>query len=191
MLCSRPTEDALSGPRQEVSMTLTTTIDVTAVSGSEARAYVLGRYDTAIRYYWSASAVNKRWYKWTRYLTVVLGAGVTLLATLAASSVVTGAWSPVVSIATPLAAALLTITGGLSQTFQWGAAWQEMVLTAERLERERDRLMVMPPAQVDPVAAIDTLNELVLSESAGFFKRILGSAPSDSERELARRSLDE
>ena len=160
----------------------------TNATGGEAREYVLRRYDGAIRYYWSAAATNKRWYKWTRYLTVVLGACVTLLATVASSTVLTGVWGPIVSVVTPVSAALLTITGGLSQTFQWGAAWQEMVLTAERLERERDRLMVTPPSDVDPATAVNTLNELVLSESIGFFKRILGSAPSVAQAENPKLS---
>ena len=87
----------------------------TTATGGEARTYVLRRYDAAISYYWSAAATNKRWYKWTRYLTVVLGACVTLLATVASSTVLAGVWGPVVSVITPLSAALLTITGGLSR----------------------------------------------------------------------------
>jgi hypothetical protein len=144
-----------------------------------ARDYVLKRYDEAIRYYWKASALNRRLYKWTRYLVVVFGAVVTLLASLSSSSIVTGGWGLAVDIATPLVAAVLTIIGGLSQSFQWGAAWQEMVLTAERLERERDRILV---ARSDPAADLDTLNELVLRESEGFFTRILGSVQATAPK---------
>jgi hypothetical protein len=137
-----------------------------------SRDYVVKRYDDAIRYYWKASALNKRLYKWTRYLVVVFGAVVTLLASISSSSMVTGRWTLAVAIATPVLAAVLTIVSGLSQSFQWGAAWQEMVLTATRLERERDRIQV---TRSDPAADLDVLNNLVLRESEGFFTRILGS----------------
>ena len=138
-----------------------------------SREYVLKRYDDAIRYYWKASALNRRLYKWSRYLVVAFGAVVTLFASISSSSMITGAWSTAVAIATPLLAALLTIIGGLSQSFQWGAAWQEMVLAAERLERERDRIIVSRSS--DPTKDLEILHSLVLQESEGFFTRILGS----------------
>ena len=145
---------------------------VDAPDVSSARDYVLKRYNDSIGYYWKASALNRRLYKWTRYLVVVLGAVVTLLASISSTSVFTGAWGTTVAVATPIVAAVLTIIGGLSQSFQWGAAWQEMVLTAERLERERDRIIV---SRSDPAADLEMLNALVLRESEGFFTRILGS----------------
>jgi hypothetical protein len=138
----------------------------------ERKQYVLERYDQSIRYYWRASNATKRWYKWTRYLTVVLGATVTLLASLSSSELVTGSWVTSIGLVTPVGAAILTVVGGLSQSFQWGAAWQEMVLTAERLERERDRILV---TESDPAQDLDILNRLVLAESRGFFTRILGA----------------
>jgi hypothetical protein len=67
---------------------------------------------------------------------------------------------------------VLTIIGGLSQSFQWGAAWQQMVVTAEKLERERDRIMV---TRGDAEADLAILHQLVLDESQSFFTRILGS----------------
>ena len=144
-----------------------------------ARDYVLKRYNDAISYYWKASALNRRLYKWTRYLVVVFGAVLTLLASISSSSLVTGGLSTAVAVATPILAAVLTITGGLSQSFQWGAAWQEMVLTAEKLERDRDRIMV---TRSDPEADLETLNSLVLQESEGFFTRILGSVQATALR---------
>jgi ABC-type multidrug transport system fused ATPase/permease subunit len=139
---------------------------------TNAREFVLKRYDDAIRYYWKSSTFNRRLYKWSRYLVVVFGAAVTLLASIATSSMITGTWSTVVGVVTPIVAAALTIIGGLSQSFQWGAAWQEMVLSAERLERERDRIMV---TRSDPIKDLEVLHSLVLQESEGFFTRILGS----------------
>jgi hypothetical protein len=144
-----------------------------------SRDYVLQRYNEAIRYYWKASALNRRLYKWSRYLVVVFGAVVTLLASISSSSMITGAWSTAVAIATPLVAAVLTIIGGLSQSFQWGAAWQEMVLAAERLERERDRIMV---TRSDPTKDLEILHSHVLQESEGFFTRILGSVQTSGSR---------
>ena len=42
--------------------------------------YIQNRYKAVIEYYWKASKNNKRWYKVTRTLTVILGASVTLIA---------------------------------------------------------------------------------------------------------------
>ena len=144
-----------------------------------ARDYVIKRYNDAISYYWKASRFNRRLYKWTRYLVIVFGALVTLLASISSASQITGVWATALAIATPLLAAVLTIIGGLSQSFQWGAAWQEMVLTAERLERERDRILV---TRGDPEADLETLHKLVLQESEGFFMRILGSVQPTAQR---------
>ena len=156
---------------------------VDAVETSGGREYVLKRYDESIRYYWKASALNRRLYKWTRYLVVVFGAAVTLLASISSTNVFTGGWELAVQIATPLVAAVLTVIGGLSQSFQWGAAWQEMVLTAERLERERDRILV---TRSDPEQDLEVLNSLVLRESEGFFTRILGSVQPSAPPEKPR-----
>lgn len=142
------------------------------VSDAGSRELVLKRYDDAIAYYWKSSRFNRRLYKWSRYLVVVFGAVVTLLASISSSSLITGAWSTTVAVATPVVAAVLTIIGGLSQSFQWGAAWQEMVLAAERLERERDRILV---SRSHPAKDLEILHSLVLQESEGFFTRILGS----------------
>ena len=144
-----------------------------------ARDYVIKRYDDAISYYWKASRFNRRLYKWTRYLVIVLGALVTLLASISSASGLAGMPATIVAVATPVLAAALTIIGGLSQSFQWGAAWQEMVLTAERLERERDRIFV---ARGDPEADLEILHTLVLQESEGFFMRILGSVQPTAQR---------
>jgi len=143
---------------------------------SRSREFVLERYDRAIDYYWKASRMNRRFYKWTRYLVVVIGALVTLLASLSAASAMSGYWQIAINVATPISAAVLTIIGGLSQSFQWGAAWQQMVLTAEKLERERDRIIV---TRSDAENDLKILHQLVLEESRGFFTRILGSVQVD------------
>ena len=89
-----------------------------APGSGEYPSHVLQRYENTIRYYWRASARNKRAYKWTRYLTVVLGALVTLVASLSAANFLVSPWTTVFSIATPTLAFILTITAGLMQSFQ-------------------------------------------------------------------------
>ncbi|UCD49190.1 MAG: DUF4231 domain-containing protein [Phycisphaerales bacterium] len=151
--------------------------------------YILGRYKDAIRYYWKASRYNKRAYKLTRMLVIVLGASVTLVASLASADFIAASpvWSTGFKIAAPVLAAILTIVSGFSQTFQWGAAWRDMVVNAERLERERDRLTVIAPDQIDPCREADVLNTLIIAETETFFQRLLGgsrkaSQPSDGNQ---------
>jgi len=146
----------------------------------KARLYVLDRYDQQIGYYWQKSRANKRGYKWYRYMIVVFGALVTLVAALSSSEFITGSalLAATFAIATPVLAALLTILNGFSQSFQWGAAWREMVLSAERLEKERDRITVSPINERDPVSELEFMNSTVLEESQGFFNRILGRSQS-------------
>jgi hypothetical protein len=148
---------------------------MTAVENSHT--FVEERYKAAIAYYWKASRNNKRWYKLTRILTIVLGATVTLIASLSSAKFVTGdpTWERFFALGTPILAAALAIVGGFSQTFQWGAAWQDMVMTAERLEKERDRFKVTKPEDRDLAKEVAILNDLVLTESQGFFYRIFGS----------------
>ena len=88
---------------------------------------LLDRYQERIQFYTKASQNNRRAYKTARYLTVVLGALVTLLASLSSAFFVRGTWLEIgFDILTPLLAAVLAIVGGFSQNFQWGAAWSDM-----------------------------------------------------------------
>ncbi len=68
----------------------------------------------------------------------------------------------------------LTILNGFSQTFQWGATWRDMVLNAQTLERERDRIELSKLDQLDFVGESNRMNDLIIGESRGFFERILG-----------------
>jgi hypothetical protein len=150
----------------------------------EARQYVLKRYDDQIAYYWKASANNKRYYQVTRYLLIVLGAFVTLISSLSSADFVKASSSLSVAFAvgTPLLAASMAIVGGVSQAFQWGAAWSDMVITASRLEKERHRIAVTPPERLDPIQEMALLDDLVLTETQGFFQRLFGSGgPAKSE----------
>jgi hypothetical protein len=55
-------------------------------------------------------------------------------------------------------------------------AWQDKVLTAERLRKERDRFIVTKPEELNLPAEIILINDFVLAESQSFFERILGRA---------------
>ena len=52
----------------------------------EKARHIDERYKNAIAYYWKASRNNKKWYKFTRSFTVILGALLTLIASLASST---------------------------------------------------------------------------------------------------------
>jgi len=78
--------------------------------------YIEERYADAIAYYWQASRSNKRDYKLTRSLMVIMGALVTLVASLSSSSfIVSGSFLDYAfKLGTPLLAASLTIIAGFS-----------------------------------------------------------------------------
>ncbi len=134
------------------------------------------RYIETIEYYWTASKNNKKWYKWTRSLTIIFGALVTLIASLSSSKMLPE--NSVVGIfftfGTPALAACLTIIAGFSQSFQWGSTWQNMVLTAQHVQKEYDKFLVTDPANRDYLREAEKLNEFIISESRGFFERMLG-----------------
>jgi len=134
---------------------------------------LLDRYQERIQYYSKASQNNKRAYKTARYLTVVLGALVTLLASLSSAFFVRGTWLETgLDVLTPLLAAGLVIVGGFSQNFQWGAAWSDMRIAAERLETERDRISATPPDQIDVVRELALLDAMVMDETRSFFRLV-------------------
>ncbi len=147
--------------------------------------FVLEQYRKRIDYYWKTSRANKNGYKYSRYLTILLGSVVTLITALAASEQIKS-WElqATFQILAPVLAAILTIVGGFAQSFHWGSAWREMVLTALRLEQEYDRLRVLPDDQRDPVAEIERLYELVLTEGQSFFERLVGVGAKDEKEQL-------
>ena len=80
------------------------------------------------------------------------------------------------AIATPLLAALLAIITGLSQNFQWGSAWRGMVIAAQTLQKQEDRIKLLQPGDVDAIEEISALNDVVLGETQQFFERVTGAA---------------
>jgi hypothetical protein len=141
---------------------------------------VLARCEENIAYYRTAARHNKRAYKVMRYLTVVLGALVTLLSSLSSAGFVQQDRRLEIAfdVLTPVLAAAMAVVAGFSQTFQWGAAWSDMEIMRTRLERERDRLSVTPAEQFDPVREMTLVDDLVLAETQGFFQRLFGSGSS-------------
>jgi hypothetical protein len=138
--------------------------------------YVYDIYVGQIEYYHRTGAANKRNYKSYRSLTIIFGALVTLVASLTSSQFVANAgleW--LLSITTPILAAALTIINGLGQSFQWGATWRDMMLTAQRLEKERDRFLATPPEKRNHRRELQIINDLVLQETRAFFQRVLDS----------------
>ena len=140
--------------------------------------YIQNKYRQAIAYYWKASRANRNWYKITRSLTVVFGALVTLISSLASSKMIEepSMTATAFAIGTPIMAALLTIIAGFSQNFQWGSTWQNMVITAQMLQKELDTWIVTPPDQRDYEKEVIKLNDFVITETEEFFERMLGGA---------------
>ena len=147
---------------------------------TDVRKFLLQTYSDKIAYYWKSSTSNKRAYKITRILTLVLGALVTMMSSLTSVKFTDGnAWlGATFAVCTPLFAATLAVVGGISQSFQWGATWSDMVIVAERLEKERNRLTVLPLDQIDAVKELALLDDLVISETDSFFQRLFGSSGS-------------
>ncbi len=137
-------------------------------------SYVLKLYQDKIDYYWSASRTNKASYKRYRTWTIVLGAGVALISSLAAGNLFEGKLGTFVSILTPVMAATLTVINGLGQNFHWGATWRDMVVNATRLEMERDRFLATPQTRDCP-QELANLNGIILEETKNFFQRVLDS----------------
>ena len=139
--------------------------------------YVLGRYERAINYYWNAGKSNKRSYKLTRSITISLGALVTLISSLASANFIEEnvLCSTLFAILTPILAAILTIVGGLANSFHWGATWRDMILNASNLERERDIFLATKPEERDIKVELVKMNDSVIKETDRFFKRVLDS----------------
>jgi len=91
------------------------------------------RYQDTINYYCSASNSNKRCYKLTRSLTFVFGALVTLVSSHSSSEIIVESsfLEKIFALGTFVLAAILIIVAGLSQCFQWGSTWQNMVISAD------------------------------------------------------------
>ena len=156
-------------------------------TAQEMDQYIQKRYNEAISYYWRASTTNKRWYKITRSLTVIIGSLVTLISALASSERIVNnePLDIIFSLGTPVLAAVLTIVAGFSQSFQWGSTWQNMILTAQQLQKDYDRYLVTPLDKRNFAEEADKLNYFVITESEGFFERMLGIGKTKEKKKKA------
>lgn len=161
-------------------------LDLTDGKIEDMDRYVYNLYYEQIEYYKQKGAYNKKYYKNYRALTIILGALVTLIASMATSKIVTDyVWLDVIfTVTTPVLAASLTIINGLSQNFQWGAAWRDMSVNAQRLEKERDRFLATPVGKRNYKNELNILNDIVLQETRAFFQRVLDSevVPTETPR---------
>ena len=135
--------------------------------------YVLSKYDNAIKYYWNAGKTNKRSYKFTRTIVITLGACVTLFSSLGSAEFIPGGVKTLFAILTPVLAAILTITGGLANSFHWGATWRDMTINASILEKDRDIFLATKPEERDIKTELAKINESVIEETGRFFQRVL------------------
>ncbi len=147
-----------------------------ALAGFDAKSHLLEQYGKRIDYYWRVAGKNKRQYMSARFAMVILGALVTLLSSLGSAEVLKGWPAGVLAVLTPLTAAVLTVATGFSQQFQWGPAWSEMVLTATKLESERNRIFATADADLNLKAELASLDAIVMAETKTFFGRLFGSA---------------
>lgn len=146
--------------------------------------YVHQAYDKQIDWYWKTSSYNKQSYKRYRFWTIVLGALVTLIASLTTTEIITK--DPIIkgifTLLTPILAAVLTIINTMSQNFQWGATWRDMVINASRLQKEKNRFLATKAEERDYRKELNRINSIVLEETQAFFRRILDTeaVPGDT-----------
>jgi hypothetical protein len=155
--------------------------------------YIHETYDDKIRYYWRSSSANKKNFRRYRTWTTILGALVTLIASLNTAQFIqaNAIVANIFMIGTPILAATLTIISGLSQNFQWGATWRDMVVNAQRLELERDRFLATRPENRDYQKELQIINETVMDETRSFFQRVLDSEVVLPHASPANRSINQ
>ena len=155
--------------------------------------YVHQTYEKQINWYWNASSKNKKSYKRYRTWTIVLGALVTLISSLTTTELIANI--PILSnifiILTPVLAATLTVSNTLSQNFQWGATWRDMVVNATRLQKEKNRFLATEAKERKYKRELIIINNIVLQETEAFFKRILDTEAVPMEAPPKENGSDE
>jgi hypothetical protein len=146
---------------------------------------ILKKYQDKIDYYWKASRDNKNFYKRSRACIIIFGSVVTLMSSLSSASFIqeTEGLKIVFSVLTPVLAALLTIIGGFAQNFHWGAAWRDMVINAERLEKAHDLFLATKPEARDNKKELIVMHDLIIKETHNFFQRVLENEIKPKEQE--------
>jgi len=146
---------------------------------------VLDSYEKAIKYYWRSSIHNRTTYKRARYLTIIFGAVLTLISSIASAKFIEASdfLNVTFAILTPVLAASLAIIGGFAQSFHWGATWRDMVVNAQKLEKSRDIFLATKPEERDLKNELELMHSMLITETENFFQRVLDSEVKPSEKE--------
>jgi len=153
---------------------------------------ILTKYQKAIKYYWDSSRCNKISYKRSRYSMIILGAVLTLISSISSANFIESVYFLKISfsVLTPILAALLAIIGGFTQSFHWGATWRDMVVNAEKLEKARDLFLATKPENRDLQKELDTMHNMLITETESFFQRVLDSEVKPKEKEFRNSTKD-
>lgn len=135
--------------------------------------YVLSRYRDQINYYWSASGRNKRNFRYYRILPIFLGAFLTFASAISSTDYIASNQPirTIFAIGTPLLAVLLTISNELFKITSWSENWRDGVLTAQRLEKERDCYLALDRDKRNPQKELEKIYKITIRETRSFFKR--------------------
>jgi hypothetical protein len=146
--------------------------------------YVVLRFKEKIDWYWKNAKYNKFWYKFLRGFIIIVGTLVTLVTTLLAA----GNDEYVIFIprnylifSAPILAALLTLLNTFSQNYRYGAAWKDMILNAEKLEKELDKYLLDSDRNSRKNNYLEQLHKYVIEETESFFERVLSGRIIKSE----------
>ena len=85
---------------------------------------------------------------------------------------------------------MLAIIGGFTQSFHWGATWRDMVVNAEKLEKARDLFLATKPENRDLQKELDTMHNMLITETESFFQRVLDSEVKPKEKEFRNSTKD-
>jgi len=139
--------------------------------------YVSKTYDEIAQYYINATEENRKRYDIVRIWTIILGASVTLMASLSAADFIKNVnnLTTIFTITTAVLAAILTILNGLNQSFHWRENWGDLNIFAQRIKIERDRFLSTKPANRDYKKELVLLNTLILEQSTQITKGVLST----------------
>ncbi len=137
---------------------------------SEKDEHILKLYEDTISYYWQAAHSNEQKYRLSQSGTIILGALVTLSASLSAAEIVTSIpWlKTALTIATPVLAAILTIILAVGQQMGWDTAWRNAIANAERLENQRGEFLATDPAERNHKRELARFQKVTLDEAQAF-----------------------
>jgi len=137
--------------------------------------YILRTYRENIDLSWRNAASSKRTYYLNRIMPILLGGILTFATTISSTQYISAneTLKAIFAIATPLLAVALTVTNELTKINKPAESWRDMVVFAEKLEKERDRFLATKPGKRNHKKELDKIRSLVIRESRTFFRRTL------------------